>query len=124
MPGVIVDGFDFFAVYEALGEAIARARNGGGPTLVEVKLSRYYGHFEGDAQTYRAAGEVQKLRDEKDALKRFEERVVRAELLRTDELRAVDTDVKALIDDAVAKAKAAPLPSADELLTDVYVSYP
>jgi Pyruvate/2-oxoglutarate dehydrogenase complex, dehydrogenase (E1) component, eukaryotic type, alpha subunit len=49
-----VDGFDFFAVHEALGEAIERARHGGGPTLVEVKFSRYFGHFEGDAQTYRA----------------------------------------------------------------------
>ncbi|CAM2173250.1 Acetoin:2,6-dichlorophenolindophenol oxidoreductase subunit alpha [Paraburkholderia sacchari] len=124
MPGVIVDGFDFFAVHEALGEAVARARNGGGPTLVEMKLSRYYGHFEGDAQTYRAPGEVQKLRDEKDCLKRFEERVVRAELASTDDLRKVDAEVGALIDDAVAKAKAAPLPAAEALLTDVYVSYP
>ncbi|HKT95342.1 MAG TPA: thiamine pyrophosphate-dependent dehydrogenase E1 component subunit alpha [Paraburkholderia sp.] len=124
MPGVIVDGFDFFAVYEALGEAIARARSGGGPTLVEMKLSRYFGHFEGDAQTYRAPGEVQKLREEKDCLKRFEERVVRAELASTDGLRKVDAEVKALIDDAVAKAKAAPLPAPEALLTDVYVSYP
>src|ERR1700754_5276361 len=54
MPGVIVDGFDFFAVYEAAGEAIKRARQGGGPTLIEVKFTRYYGHFEGDQQTYRA----------------------------------------------------------------------
>ncbi|HEV3429190.1 MAG TPA: thiamine pyrophosphate-dependent dehydrogenase E1 component subunit alpha [Paraburkholderia sp.] len=124
MPGVIVDGFDFFAVHEALGEAIARARNGGGPTLVEMKLSRYFGHFEGDAQTYRAPGEVQKLREEKDCLKRFEERVVRAELVSTDDLRKVDAQVQALIDDAVAKAKAAPLPAPEALLTDVYVSYP
>ncbi|RAE40649.1 thiamine pyrophosphate-dependent dehydrogenase E1 component subunit alpha, partial [Burkholderia multivorans] len=124
MPGVIVDGFDFFAVHEALGEAVERARNGGGPTLVEVKFSRYFGHFEGDAQTYRAPGEVQKLRDEKDCLKHFESRVVRAEVLTTDELRAVDAQVKALIDDAVAEAKAAPLPDAADLLTDVYVSYP
>ncbi|NIE67547.1 thiamine pyrophosphate-dependent dehydrogenase E1 component subunit alpha [Burkholderia sp. Ax-1719] len=124
MPGVIVDGFDFFAVHEALGEAIARARSGGGPTLVEMKLSRYFGHFEGDAQTYRAPGEVQKLREEKDCLKRFEERVVRAELASTDDLRKVDAEVQALIDDAVAKAKAAPLPSPEALLTDVYVSYP
>jgi len=124
MPGVIVDGFDFFAVYEALGEAIARARSGGGPTLVEMKLSRYFGHFEGDAQTYRAPGEVQKLREEKDCLKRFEERVVRAELVSSDDLRKVDAEVKALIDDAVAQAKAAPLPAAETLLTDVYVSYP
>jgi acetoin:2,6-dichlorophenolindophenol oxidoreductase subunit alpha len=124
MPGVIVDGFDFFAVHEALGEAIERARGGGGPTLIEVKLSRYFGHFEGDAQTYRAPGEVQKLRDEKDCLKRFEERVVRAEMLNTDDLRKIDSDVKALIDDSVLKAKAAPLPTEADLLTDVYVSYP
>jgi acetoin:2,6-dichlorophenolindophenol oxidoreductase subunit alpha len=124
MPGVIVDGFDFFAAYEAMGEAIARARSGGGPTLVEMKLSRYFGHFEGDAQTYRAPGEVQKLREEKDCLKRFEERVIRADLASADDLRKVDTEVKALIDDAVSKAKAAPLPSSETLLTDVYVSYP
>ena len=54
MPGVIVDGFDFFAVYEAAGEAIERARDGDGPTLIEVKFTRYYGHFEGDQQLYRA----------------------------------------------------------------------
>ncbi|MEK7890205.1 thiamine pyrophosphate-dependent dehydrogenase E1 component subunit alpha [Burkholderia contaminans] len=124
MPGVIVDGFDFFAVHEALGEAVERARNGGGPTLVEVKFTRYFGHFEGDAQTYRAPGEVQKLRDEKDCLKHFETRVVRAEALTSADLRAVDAQVKALIDDAVAQAKAAPVPDAADLLTDVYVSYP
>ncbi|CBW77160.1 Acetoin dehydrogenase E1 component alpha-subunit (EC 1.2.4.-) (plasmid) [Mycetohabitans rhizoxinica HKI 454] len=124
MPGVIVDGFDFFAVYEALGEAISRARNGGGPTLVEVKLTRYYGHFEGDAQTYREAGEVQKAREEKDCLKHFEQRVVRSELVRVDELRAIDERVKALIDDAVRSAKAAPLPTEADLLSDVYVAYP
>ncbi|WP_338861401.1 thiamine pyrophosphate-dependent dehydrogenase E1 component subunit alpha (plasmid) [Mycetohabitans rhizoxinica] len=124
MPGVIVDGFDFFAVYEALGEAISRARNGGGPTLVEVKLTRYYGHFEGDAQTYREPGEVQKAREEKDCLKHFEQRVVRSELVRADELRAIDERVKALIDDAVRSAKAAPLPTEADLLSDVYVAYP
>jgi pyruvate dehydrogenase E1 component alpha subunit len=123
MPGVIVDGFDFFAVHEAPAKR-SHARNGGGPSLVEVKFTRYYGHFEGDAQTYRAPGEVQKLRDEKDCLKQFATRVVRAEVLTTDELRAIDAQVKALIDDAVAQAKAAPLPDAADLLADVYVSYP
>ena len=54
MPGVVVDGFDFFAVHEVAGEAIARARAGGGPTLIECKVGRYFGHFEGDQQTYRA----------------------------------------------------------------------
>jgi len=89
-----------------------------------VKFSRYFGHFEGDAQTYRAPGEVQKLRDEKDCLKRFEERVVRAEMLTADQLRGIDAEVKTLIDSAVTEAKAAPLPTAEDLLSDVYVSYP
>src|SRR5689334_12760486 len=53
MPGIIVDGLDFFAVYEAAGEAVERARSGGGPSLIECKVNRYYGHFEGDQQTYR-----------------------------------------------------------------------
>jgi acetoin:2,6-dichlorophenolindophenol oxidoreductase subunit alpha len=64
MPGYEVDGFDFFAVYDVAREAIERARDGGGPSLIHVKLMRYYGHFEGDAMTYRAPGEVAKGREE------------------------------------------------------------
>ena len=70
MPGVIVDGFDFFAVHEAAGEAVARAREGGGPTLIEVKFTRYFGHFEGDQQPYRA-DEVGNARENLDCLKRL-----------------------------------------------------
>src|SRR5438132_8801042 len=55
MPGVTVDGHDFFGVYEVAGEAVRRARASGGPTLMECKVNRYFGHFEGDAQTYRAS---------------------------------------------------------------------
>ena len=71
MPGVIVDGFDFFAVYEAAGEAIARARSGGGPTLLECKVMRYYGHFEGDQQTYRAPGRGRRHARHRDCLDIF-----------------------------------------------------
>lgn len=124
MPGAVVDGFDFFAVHEALGTAIARAREGGGPTLVEVKCARYFGHFEGDAQSYRAPGEVQTLREEKDCLKQFEARVVRSERLERSLLRKIDDEVKQLIDGAVSAAKDAPLPTVEDLLTDVYVAYP
>ena len=123
MPGVIVDGFDFFAVYEAAGEAIKRAREGGGPTLLEVKLSRYYGHFEGDQQTYRAPGEVQKLRETKDCLMQFAKRVTSRGELSAADIEAIDAEVKAMIDASVVKAKADPLPAPSELMTDVYVSY-
>lgn len=122
MPGVIVDGFDFFAVYEAAGEAVARARDGGGPTLIEVKFTRYFGHFEGDQQLYRGK-EVAEAREKLDCLKRFRGRVTETEQLTEAQLDEVDSEVHALIDKAVDDAKAAPKPGADDLLTDVYVSY-
>jgi acetoin:2,6-dichlorophenolindophenol oxidoreductase subunit alpha len=123
LPGVVVDGFDFFAVYEAAGEAIARARAGGGPTLLECKGMRYFGHFEGDQQTYRGEGEVDELRRTRDCLLAFARRVTDGGMLEAGELEQIDTDVKTLIDEAVAEAKAAPDPTADDVLTDVYVKY-
>lgn len=122
MPGVIVDGFDFFAVHEAAGEAVARAREGGGPTLIEVKFTRYYGHFEGDQQAYRA-DEVAQARENLDCLKRFRARVVETGQLSAAALDQVDAEVAALIDAAVDEAKAAPKPTRADLETDVYVSY-
>ena len=122
MPGVIVDGFDFFAVYEAAGEAIRRAREGGGPTLIEMKFTRYYGHFEGDAQTYRA-DEVARAREESDCLKRLRERVTADGTLPAADLDAIDAEIAALIDDAVARAKAGDRPGPADLETDVYIRY-
>jgi pyruvate dehydrogenase E1 component alpha subunit len=124
MPGVQVDGFDFFAVHAAAGEAVERARSGDGPTLIEVKLGRYYGHHEGDAQTYRAKGEVAKLKAEKDALDGFRRRVTEAALLEGGDLDAIDKSVAASIDRAVEIARKSPPPDpAVDLLTDVYIRY-
>ena len=123
MPGVQVDGFDFFAVHDAAGEAVERARNGGGPTLIEVKFGRFYGHHEGDNQTYRAPGEVDALRRDRDCLAIFRRRVVEAGLLEGARLDAIDTDVAGLMDRCVAAARAAPRPTPDRVATDVYVSY-
>ncbi len=122
MPGIIVDGFDFFAVHEAASEAIARARDGGGPTLIEMKFTRYFGHFEGDQQTYRA-DEVARARAELDCLKRFADRVTETGELTRADLDAVDAEVATMIEVAVAEAKAAPLPTGADLLTDVYMRY-
>ncbi len=123
MPGVTVDGHDFFAVHEAAGEAIARAREGGGPSLLELKVNRYFGHFEGDAQTYRPADEVKTLRQNRDCLTLFRSRVTETAQVDGAELDAIDTDVATVIDESVARAVADPKPAADQLLTDVYVSY-
>ena len=123
MPGVVVDGHDFFEVYEVAGEAVERARAGGGPTLIECKVNRYYGHFEGDAQTYRAPDEVEKVRQKKDCIQNFATRAVSVGLVQQDDLAAVDREIAELIDEAVELSKAGPKPNAEDLLTDVYVSY-
>jgi len=123
MPAVTVDGNDFFAVYEAAGEAIERARKGGGPTFLECKTLRYYGHFEGDAQSYRPKDEVKRSRADNDPLKRFAATVTKAGIVGTAELESIDKEVLALIEKSVVEAKAAPQPDPEDLLTDVYVSY-
>jgi len=123
MPGRKVDGFDFFAVHEAAGEAIARARSGQGPTLLEIAMGRFFGHHEGDTQTYRGENEVQGLRAEKDCLAIFRRRVTEAALLGDSALDAVDAEVAREVDEAVAAALAAPPPRPEALHEDVYRSY-
>jgi acetoin:2,6-dichlorophenolindophenol oxidoreductase subunit alpha len=122
MPGVVVDGFDFFAVCETAGEAVTRAREGGGPTLIEMKFTRYYGHFEGDQQTYRG-DEVAQARERSDCLARFRARVTGAGLVASAQLDQIDREVAGLIDEAVGEARAAPRPGPEDLETDVYFSY-
>ncbi|RUP08853.1 thiamine pyrophosphate-dependent dehydrogenase E1 component subunit alpha [Hyphomicrobium sp.] len=123
MPGTLVDGFDFFAVYEAARTAIERARAGEGPSLLHIKLSRFFGHFEGDAMSYRADGEIQRYRNEHDALKIFRRKVTEAHLLDDFTLDAVEAGVVRNINEAVAGAEADQMPTEADLLTDVYVRY-
>jgi pyruvate dehydrogenase E1 component alpha subunit len=123
MPGTEVNGHDFFAVCEAAKEAIDRARAGEGPSLIHARLDRHYGHFEGDAQTYRAEGEQDRLKIETDCLKIFRQRVMETSLLDAKTLDDIDREVASRIGHAVTAAESAPAPEADDLLTDVYVTY-
>ena len=86
-------------------------------------MNRYYGHFEGDAQTYRGPDEVKTLRNNRDCIEMFAKRVTESGELSETELQAIDREVAELIEDSVAEAKSAPKPEPEELLTDVYVSY-
>ena len=123
LPGAVVDGHDFFAVYGAAWEAVHRARSGGGSSVIECKAARYYGHYEGDAQTYRRPEEVQEIRATRDCLDHFVRCVTAVHAIEPDELQTIDQEVDALIEEAVSEAKASPWPSEADLLTDVYVSY-
>ncbi|MDE0112002.1 MAG: thiamine pyrophosphate-dependent dehydrogenase E1 component subunit alpha [Albidovulum sp.] len=123
MPGEEVDGHDFFAVWEAARQAIERAREGGGPSLLHVKLYRYYGHFEGDASTYKAPGEVEQVKTQFDALDMFKQRVTETSLLGPDELEDIEREAREIITDCVTSAASADAPANSDLLTDVYVDY-
>ena len=122
LPAVEVDGYDFFAVYEAAGDATTRARNGEGPSLLECHVGRYFGHFEGDNQNYRRTDEVETLRQTRDCLDLFRRRVTEARDVES-ELETIDQEVGELIEAAVSNAKAAPKPDPQELYTDVYSNY-
>jgi len=121
MRSDIADGMDFFDVHAKAGEAIARARAGEGPTLLECKTYRYYGHYVGDPLTYRTKEEADGWREHRDPLARFEERAVADRVVEAGTLRRIDREVSALIEAAVAAAEAAPLPEPDDVLSDVYV---
>ncbi|TQV75916.1 thiamine pyrophosphate-dependent dehydrogenase E1 component subunit alpha [Denitrobaculum tricleocarpae] len=123
MSGVEVDGHDFFAVWEVAREAIERARGGEGPSLIHVKLNRYYGHFEGDAITYKGEDEIDKIKATKDCLNLFKQRVVETSLLESDELSEIEGNVKSYIDQCAATATSASPPAEADLMTDVYVKY-
>ncbi len=86
-------------------------------------MVRFHGHFEGDAQTYRAPGEQDDLRANRNCLTKFRTAVTEAGVLTAAELDPIDAEALALIDEAVVGALAAPEPTPDDLLTDVYVSY-
>jgi pyruvate dehydrogenase E1 component alpha subunit len=123
MPAEKVDGADVFAVREAMARAIAHAKAGKGPAAIEATITRYYGHFEGDPQNYRAKDEVARLRDTMDCLKRFRARVAADGSVAAADLDAIDGEVLALIDRAVIAARADAPPAPAELTTDVYIRY-
>jgi len=110
MPGVIVDGMDVVAVYEAVSAAVARARAGDGPTLIEAKTYRFRGHYEGDPQTYRTDAEVARWR-ERDPILLHERRLLEAGVAESDlkQIRAAAADkVHAAAERALASSKPRP----------------
>ncbi len=123
MPGLVANGMDFFEVYAEAGEAIERARRGEGPSLLEFKTYRYYGHFVGDNTAYRLKEEEEAMRRDHDPLTGFEEQTVSGGLLSADELREVDAAVADEIEQAVKFAEESPSPTPEDLLADVYVRY-
>tara|TARA_B000000460_G_scaffold138273_1_gene97446 strand:+ start:230 stop:1237 length:1008 start_codon:yes stop_codon:yes gene_type:complete len=124
MPGITVDGMDVFAVYDAAGQAVERARNGEGPTLLECRTYRFYGHTVFDNPlTYRTKEEEDHWRA-RDPLKLFRENVLPLGDITLEELDQIDQEAADIMEEAIKLADAGPLPETDKIYEDVYVSYP
>jgi TPP-dependent pyruvate/acetoin dehydrogenase alpha subunit len=123
IPGIEVDGTDFFEVYEAAGDAITKVREGGGPMMLHIHVPRYYGHYSGDPDNYRTEEEKAAMRRDRDCLIIFRKKLKEVSLLEMAELDTLDAEVEAAIDGAVKAARSSPFPALSALTTDVYVKY-
>ncbi|MEI6945823.1 pyruvate dehydrogenase (acetyl-transferring) E1 component subunit alpha [Paraflavisolibacter sp. H34] len=125
MPADVVDGMRPEAVHEAVSRAVKRAREGGGPTLLEIKTYRYKGHSVSDPQKYRTKEELEQYKA-KDPIAILLE-TIKAEKLATDEeIAAINKRVEEQVAESVKFAEESPFPSDDEVLKDVYIdqNYP
>ena len=121
MPGVTVDGTDVLAVYEAAQAAIQRAREGGGPTLLECKTFRWRSHSEsrGNPPDPRPDPEIE-LSQSHDPVAGFIGRLVEQGVATREQLEQVDEEIVAAVESAIAFAKASPLPKPEDALTEVF----
>ena len=123
MPGVIVDGMDVEAVYGAAATAVARARRGEGPTLIECKTYRFRGHSRGDPGGYRTKAEHAEWTG-KDPLERLRQRLTGTFGIDPNRLSGIETTAQARVEAAVAFALASPEPSADTARQHVFAETP
>ena len=119
IPGIIVDGMNPVAVYEAVATAVDRARQGGGPTLIEAKTYRFRGHFEGDPCTYRSTEELECWK-KRDPIQTLASQLVADGILNESDLAAIRSKIKKEVDDAAEEALKAPFPPENRLFEYVY----
>jgi TPP-dependent pyruvate/acetoin dehydrogenase alpha subunit len=119
IPGVLIPDNDPVAVYEAAGEAVARARRGAGPSLIEVKTDRLLGHFQGDAQAYRTPEQIAEL-ERRDAIRVYEARLAGSGVLSEEQAAEVWATCRAEVEEAIAFARSSPEPAAEAALEHVF----
>ena len=120
IPGQQVDGMDVLRVKDAGEKAVAHARSGRGPYILEMLTYRYRGHSMSDPAKYRSKEEVQKVRQERDPIDRIKEQLLELEGIDETRLKEVDREIKAIVTEAADFAQSEPEPDPAELYTDVY----
>jgi len=118
MPGMVVDGNDVIACYEAAYDAIKRAREGRGPSFIESKTYRLRGHFEGDSQSYRTKEEVEEAW-KREPIGRFREAMLKAGVLTQEDVVRYDKETTAEIEEALEYGMNLPSPSIEDLMSEM-----
>jgi len=121
IPGIVVDGMDVRAVAAAADEAIAYARGGKGPIILDMQTYRYRGHSMSDPAKYRSKEEVQKVRSEQDPIDQVKKRLLERGWAVEDDLKEIDKQIRAIVGDAAEFAQSDPEPDLSELYTDILV---
>lgn len=118
MPGLVVDGNDVMAVYEAITESVKSIRDGKGPALLELKTRRFKGHFEGDPQSYKTPEEVaEEMKN--DPIPIFAKQLLEQEITTEENLRAIEEEVQKELQEAIEFTDQSEYPSLDEIYTDL-----
>ena len=120
IPGEAVDGMDVLAVKDVGDRAVKHCRAGKGPYILEIKTYRYRGHSMSDPAKYRTREEVQKMREERDAIEHVRSLLLTGNHASEDDLKAIDKDVKSIVNASADFAKESPEPPLEELWTDIY----
>src|SRR5690606_24701814 len=125
MPADTIDGMSAEAVHEGVGRAVKRAREKGGPTLLEIKTYRYKGHSISDPQKYRTKEEVDEYKG-KDPIQQVRNTILKNKFATEEELGAIDKRVDEIVANSVKFAEESPWPDDDEVLKDIYIdqNYP
>ena len=122
IPGEAVDGMDVLAVKDAGERAVKHCRSGDGPYILEIKTYRYRGHSMSDPAKYRTREEVQKMRDERDPIEQVRNILLEHKHASEDDLKAIDKEIKEIVNASAEFAKESPEPAAEELWTDIYAT--
>jgi len=120
IPGEAVDGMDVLAVKAASEKAVAHCRAGEGPYILEVKTYRYRGHSMSDPAKYRTREEVQKMREERDCIEQVRDLLIGGKHATEEDLKAIDKEIKEIVNKAAEYSKESPEPPVEELWTDIY----
>ena len=120
IPGEAVDGMDVLSVKAAGDKAVKHCRAGKGPYILEIKTYRYRGHSMSDPAKYRTREEVQRMREERDAIENIRSILLTAKHASEDDLKSIDKEIKKIVNDSAEFAKASPEPELNELYTDIY----